>query len=62
MPVIKTRRLRHRMPGVTALALASAVAVALLPGAAAAQVPSHSNFRETFEETSAIPAPARMSR
>jgi hypothetical protein len=37
MPIRKTRKARHLRAGVTAIALASAAAVALLPGTAAAQ-------------------------
>jgi hypothetical protein len=56
VPVIKSRKPRHRMAGLTGLALASAVAVALLPGAAAAQVtPFHDNFSEPFEVTTFNP-------
>jgi hypothetical protein len=46
MPMRKIRKPRYLGAGVTAIALASAMAVALLPGAAAAQVtPAHYNYR-----------------
>jgi hypothetical protein len=50
MPVIKGRKSKHMLAGVPALALASAVAAVLLPGAAAAEVtPRHENFSFPFE-------------
>ena len=56
MPVVKSRKPRHLVAGVTALALASAAAVALLPGTAAAQVtPRHENFSAPFEFSGSNP-------
>ena len=55
MPIRKIRKPRF-LGAVTAIALASAAAVALLPGAAAAQVtPDHSVFRATLQDSIVSP-------
>lgn len=52
MPVTRSRKARRLVAGVTALALGSAVAVVLLPGAAAAAVtPQHESTSSPIEET-----------
>jgi hypothetical protein len=57
MPVPKTRQPRHLRAGVTAIALASAAAVALLPGTAAAQATAIQLEVDRLEFSKTMPNP-----